>query len=75
MSNFFYKLHRRAEAIEMLHDGMTVKEVATKIGCGSNTVSRWYLDYLGYRGKEGITITIQSKKEDITENDDNIEYQ
>ncbi len=56
-----YPLKTRAFAMELLHKSNTIVEVSHKIGCGIRTVSRWYMDYLGYRGKEGIIEVKQSK--------------
>lgn len=47
--------------IEWIVSGHTITEVAKHMKLGVNTVSKWLSDYLGYRGKEGITITKQSK--------------
>ncbi|MGJ1431557.1 helix-turn-helix domain-containing protein [Sphingobacterium spiritivorum] len=56
-----YSIKTRAFAMELLHKSNTIVEVAHKIGCGIRTVSRWYMDYLGYRGKEGVIEVKQSK--------------
>ncbi|TYP89445.1 Homeodomain-like domain-containing protein [Sphingobacterium allocomposti] len=68
-----YPLQTRARAIVMITKGNSIASVAKWFGCPTATVSRWYLDYLGYRGKEGITITLQSRMDDITITDDIIE--
>jgi len=39
---------------------MTITEVAKELGCSLQTVSNWFMYYLGYRGKEGITEVRQS---------------
>ena len=59
-SSNLYPLKVRAEAMEKLLSGVTVKDVARFVGCMPNTISRWYLDYRGYQGCEGITEVRQS---------------
>ena len=56
-----YPLPTRAYAVEQIRKGRTLTGVAKEIGCGIQTVSRWWLDYRGYRGEEGVTITLKSK--------------
>lgn len=51
-----YPLKVRAEAMEKLLSGMSVKEVSISIGCSVQTVSKWFIYYLGYRGKEGVIL-------------------
>lgn len=59
-SSNLYPLKIKAEAMEQLLSGKSVKEVAKEIGCSIQTVSQWFMYYLGYRGKEGITEVKQS---------------
>lgn len=67
MNTYQYPIEVRATAVESLLSGITVVDVARGIGCSTSTVSRWYLDYRGYQGQEGITITLQHKsEEDLT---------
>lgn len=55
-----YPLQVRAEAMEQLLSGKSIKEVSESIGCSLGTVSSWFMYYLGYRGKEGVTEVKQS---------------
>lgn len=70
-----YPLETRAAAMEMLHQGNTLATVSQHFRCNIATVSRWYMAYLGYRGKEGFPITLPSKMDDITEINDIADYQ
>lgn len=64
-----YPLETRAAAIELLHAGNTLATVSQHYGCTIATVSKWYMDYLGYRGREGITVTMTSERWDMVEFD------
>ncbi|GHE35039.1 helix-turn-helix domain-containing protein [Sphingobacterium griseoflavum] len=70
MSRPKHPLEIRAKAIELLHEGLTLTEAAAKLKCSVPAVSRWYMEYLGYRGREGFSITLQSKNWDIVDIDD-----
>ncbi|SMG32658.1 helix-turn-helix domain-containing protein [Sphingobacterium psychroaquaticum] len=61
MSAYHYPIHIRAQAIESVTSGVSFVDVARFIGCSRETVSKWYADYRGYLGKEGIPVTMQSK--------------
>ncbi|KGE14594.1 helix-turn-helix domain-containing protein [Sphingobacterium deserti] len=70
MNNHTYPLETRAAAMELLHAGNTLATVSQHFGCSIATVSRWYVEYLGYRGREGISIILQSKNSNIIEFED-----
>lgn len=55
----------------LLHGDCTLADVEKKLGCKIQTVSRWYMDYLGYRGKEGVVLTLPSRMDYVTNGDDN----
>lgn len=59
-----YSLSERAEMVETVVNGTTIAEVSRTKNVGIMSISRWVTEYLGYRGKEGITITIPSKIND-----------
>ena len=61
MFNPPYPLNIKAAAIEMVVNGNTLKYTSKALGISIQSVSLWFSDYLGYRGSEGITITIDSK--------------
>ncbi len=71
MNHPTYPLEIRAAAIELLHAGNTLATVSQHFKCSVATISRWYMEYLGYRGREGITVTMQSKNWDMVEIEDN----
>lgn len=60
-------LAQKAAAIELLLSGITVTEVARVNEVGVPSVGRWFLNYLGYRGKEGFVISFPSKLNDMKE--------
>lgn len=56
-----YDLNVKADAMELLvYYNYSVTEVAGIVGCGVNTISRWYMEYLGYRGDDREVIVMQS---------------
>ncbi|TDS14753.1 helix-turn-helix domain-containing protein [Sphingobacterium paludis] len=71
MNPHTYPIETIAAAMELLHAGNTIAMVAQHFGCSVATVSRWYIKYLGYRGREGFSITLQSKNWNIDEFADN----
>ncbi|MFD1770840.1 helix-turn-helix domain-containing protein [Sphingobacterium suaedae] len=70
MRTHTYPLETKAAAIELLQAGNTLATVSQHFGCSVATVSRWYMEYLGYRGREGFAITLQSGRWDIIDIDD-----
>ncbi|QBQ41102.1 helix-turn-helix domain-containing protein [Sphingobacterium psychroaquaticum] len=61
MPNYTYPIHIRVQAIESVTSGVSFVDVARFIGCSRKTVAKWYADYRGYLGKEGVPVTMQSK--------------
>jgi len=51
----------KALAIEMVCSGVTISRVSEILKIPQITISRWYSNYLGYKGKEPFII----KKESI----------
>lgn len=70
-----YSLRERAIMVEWVVNGHTIAEVSKHMKIGSGTISKWVSEYFGYKGDEGITVTMPSKINDIIESDDIIDYQ
>lgn len=71
-STIRYDLATKAYAIELIvYHGHSIAEAASIIGCKINTLSKWYSDYLGYRGEDKGLLVLGSK---INEMSDNREY-
>ena len=67
-----YDTHIKADAIELIvYYKHTITEVSTIIGCSVHTISRWYSEYLGYRGDDKEVVVLPSR---INEMSDNREY-
>lgn len=71
MGTYVYSNEIKAKAMEAITNGVPMIDAARFVGCAPNTISRWWKDYYGYMGKEGVTITFQSKiNQDMVGNDD-----
>ena len=63
-----YDLATKAYAIELIvYHRHTIAEAASIIGCRINTLSKWYSEYLGYRGEDKGLLVMGSK---INDNND-----
>lgn len=71
-STIRYDLATKAYAIELIvYHRHSIAEAASIIGCKINTLSKWYSDYLGYRGEDKGLLVLPSA---INEMSDNREY-
>lgn len=66
-----YDIATKAYAIELIvYHGHSIAEASSIIGCKMNTLSKWYSDYLGYRGEDKGLLVLSSKINKINDNND-----